>query len=212
VSGDPNRPKAFAAERFSSRDGVLLIAEADYRLTGTVTLSTGAWRYTRTLPSNPSPGSAEPGRGAYVSLSSATPPKSGWAWWARAGLADPRAQVVSGYLGGGVVYKGFAGRPDDRVGFAVARASIGPEARTVEHLPNAETTLEASYQAKLGQTFAVQPDVQYVIDPSGRAGRRSALVLGLRLIFTGGYPAKAKPEDTVDPTLPPDTPSMPIPG
>lgn len=210
VSGEPSRPHAFVAERLSAADGVLGIVEIDAKLTDDLTLSAGAWGYSRALqPAFLPGGSAEPGRGAFASLGAATPKDSGWAWWVRAGLADPRAQTVSGYLGGGVVYKGVFARENDRLGFAVARAEIGDDARRAGRLPRAETTFEVSYQAKLGDTFAIQPDVQYVVDPAGRAGRRNALVVGVRLIVTGGYPTKAKPEDATDPTVPPDTPTPP---
>jgi porin len=210
VAGDPERPHAFVAERFAASDGVLGIGEVDDKLTDDLTLMLGAWAYSRALqPAFISGTSSSPGRGVFAALSTATPKDAGWAWWVRAGLADPRAQAVGGYLGGGVIYKGVFGRQNDRVGFAIARAAIGDDAQVAERLPRAETTFEASYQAKLGDTFAVQPDVQYVVDPAGRAGRPNALVVGLRLIFTGGYPTKAKPEDATDPTVPPDTPTPP---
>ena len=210
VAGDPARPHAFAAERASTSDGLLGIGEVDDKLTDNLTLTAGAWGYTRALqPAFLTGASPSDGRGVFAALSTATPKDAGWAWWVRAGLADPRAQTVSGYVGGGVIYKGVVNRPNDRVGFAVARAEIGNDARRALVLPRAETTFEVSYQAKLGDTFAIQPDVQYVVEPAGRAGRPNAVVFGLRLIFTGGYPVKAKPEDATDPTVPPDTPTPP---
>jgi porin len=210
VAGDPSRPHAFVAERFAASDGVLAIGEIDDKLTDSLIFSGGAWAYTRALQPAFLPSAASaPGRGVFAALSTATPKDAGWAWWVRAGLADPRAQAVDAYLGGGVIYNGVFGRQNDRIGFAYARADIGDDARRGEHLPRAETTYEASYQVKVGDTFAVQPDVQYVVDPAGRAGRPNALVVGLRLIFTGGYPTKAKPEDATDPTVPPDTPTPP---
>lgn len=210
VSGDPEHPHAFVDERAAASDGVLAIGEVDGRLTDSLTLMTGAWAYSRALqPAFLAGRSAEPGRGVFAGLSTSTPKDAGFAWWARAGLADPRAQIVGGFLGGGVIYKGAFGRKDDRMGFAVARAGIGDDARVGLRLPRAETTFEASYQAKLGDTFAVQPDVQYVVDPAGRSRRPNALVVGLRFVITGGYPTKAKPEDATDPTVPPDTPPAP---
>ena len=210
VAGDPARSHAFVAERAAGSDGMLGIGEVDGKLTDELTLMAGAWSYTRALqPALLPDRSGEPGRGVYAAVSTSTPKDAGWAWWVRAGLADPHAQIVRGYLGGGVIYKGVLGRENDRVGFAIARAAISNDARWAERLPRAETTFEASYQAKLGESFAVQPDVQYVVDPAGRAGRSNALVVGLRFIVTGGYPTKAKPEDATDPTVPPDTPTPP---
>jgi porin len=131
----------------------------------------------------------------------------GFSGWIRAGAANPQAQIVGVYLGTGVVAQGvIPGRKDDRLGLAVARATIGDAARAALQLPRAETTLEASYQYKLHDTLAVQPDVQYVHHPAGIAGAHNALVLGLRLVLTGGYPRKAPATDAADPTVPPDGP------
>jgi porin len=210
VAGDPSRPRAFVAERLAERDGGLAIGEVDEKLNDAVILAAGAWAYSRPLlPPFVDRASAEPARGLFASLSTATPKDSGWAWWARAGLANPRAQSVDRYLGAGAIYKGVFGRENDRIGLAMARAAIGSDARKAARLPAAETTFEFSYQAKVGKTFALQPDVQYVIHPAGGPGKSDALVFGLRLIFTGGYPTKAKPEDAADPTVPPDTPTPP---
>jgi porin len=210
VAGDPARPRAFAAERLASQDGVLAIGEADDKLTDDLTLAAGVWAYSRALQAPFIAGtSGQPGRGVFASVSTATPKETGWAWWARAGLTNPRAQTVDGYLGAGAIYKGVFGRANDRMGFAIARADISDDARIATRLPRAETTYEVSYQAKIGETFALQPDVQYVVDPAGRPGKTTALVFGLRLIITGGYPTKAKPEDATDPTVPPDTPAAP---
>jgi hypothetical protein len=40
-------------------------------------------------------------------------------------------------------------------------------------------------------TVALQPDVQYIAHPSEEAHIRNALVMGLRLVLTAGYPKKA---------------------
>ena len=210
VAGDPARPHAFAAERFEASDGAFGIGEVDDKLTGAMTLMAGAWAYTKPLQPAFLPGALpEPGRGVFAGLSTATPKAAGWAWWVRVGLAEPRAQIISGYVGGGLFYKGVFGRQNDRVDIAIARAEISDDARIAEQLPRAETTFETSYQVKLGGTFALQPDIQYVVSPAGQPRRPDAVVVGLRLIFTSGYPTKAKPEEATDPTVPPDTPQPP---
>jgi porin len=147
-----------------------------------------------------------PDQGAYVSIEGPVPDLQGWSAWLRAGVANGRAQIVANYIGTGLVKQGLLpNRPDDRLGMAVARAGIGP-ARQPLGLHKAETTFEASYQYKVHDTLALQPDVQYVHHPSGVAHGRDALVLGLRIVVTAGYPRKAPAADPTDPTVPPDGP------
>ena len=45
---------------------------------------------------------------------------------------------------------------------------------------SAETVVEATYRAVIAPWWYVQPDLQYVFNPSGQHGSHDALVLGLR--------------------------------
>lgn len=66
------------------------------------------------------------------------------------------------YLGAGVSLSGFfESRPDDILGFAAARAGFHGR------LHNNETTLELSYLAQLNKNISIQPDFQYIMNPSG---------------------------------------------
>ena len=97
-------------------------------------------------------------------------------------------------------------RPDDRVGIAISNAVISPDARRLLGLRHDETTLEATYQVKIAETVALQPDVQYIIHPSSQAGVPNALVVGFRVVVTTGFPRKGRATAATDPTLPPDAP------
>ena len=120
----------------------------------------------------------------------------------RIGFADRRAQTVAGYIGVGAVQKGtLAARPDDRLGLAIAHAIIGGPTVAALGIAHAETSIEASYQVKLSDRVAIQPDVQCIVHPAGVADAPNSLGFGLRLVFTTGFPQKAK---AVDPTVPPD--------
>ncbi len=44
-----------------------------------------------------------------------------------------------------------------------------------------KTNLELSYRAQLTDWLAVQPDIQYIINPGAVSGLRDALALGIRL-------------------------------
>lgn len=46
---------------------------------------------------------------------------------------------------------------------------------------DSEIEIELTYRIHLGDHLALQPDLQYVINPSGTRDVRDALVLGVRL-------------------------------
>lgn len=211
VAGDPDRPKKFVAIRLSRRDGVLTIGEADYHLTDKATVTAGAWRYSAgVVPAGAVPFHGHD-RGFYLAIEGPVPVK-GVDGWLRAGAADPMAQIVDSYLGAGLVATGLIpSRKDDRLGIAIAHAGIGALARRTLRLWPAETTFEISYQAKAGNSFAVQPDLQYVHHPAAVARAPDALVVGLRLVFTAGYPARKPVAQAADPNTPPDGPPDPDP-
>ncbi len=204
VPGDPNSPHAFAAVRLSAADGALGIVQADRKLGEDGQLSLGAWRYNRGVPALDGRG-VRTDSGVYGFVEGPVPGEAGWSGWVRAGRADPGAQVVAGYFGTGVARKGpFAGRPDDRVGIALSMAILSPTARRLQGLHRAETTIEATYQFKVVNRMTLQPDIQYVIHPSSGPGIKNALVIGLRMVITPGYPWRGSATDSADPTVPPD--------
>ena len=144
-------------------------------------------------------------QGAYASIETPVPLLPRTTGWVRVGFADSRAQLVAGYIGFGAVQSGtLANRPDDRLGIAIAHAIIGSPAVRTLGISSAETSVEASYQLKLSDRFAIQPDVQYIIHPAGMAHAPNSLGVGLRLVLTAGFPKKPVATDPSDPTVPPD--------
>lgn len=205
VPGDPARPRAFAVVRLRPSDGALLIGQADYRFPRDVKLELGAWGYTSAAASDTVGPARTRDRGGFASLEG--PLSARWSAWLRAGFARADAQSVSGYLGGGAILKGLLrGRGEDRLGLAVAHAIVSPTARRSDGLPGAETSVEATYEARVGRFFAIQPDAQWVRHPAAASGIRNALVVGLRLVLVAGYPEEAPSPSSVDPTVSPEGP------
>ena len=105
----------------------------------------------------------------------------------RVGYANERINQFSHYIGAGVVYTGpCKSRDEDQIGFALAAAGNGDDFKRATGLagdaPNDyETNLELSYRAQLTDWLAVQPDIQYIINPGAVSGLRDALALGIRL-------------------------------
>ena len=111
--------------------------------------------------------------------------------------------LVNAFINAGVSYKGAFGRDNDTVGLGVEWARISDRARSGDQafaaltglgppIRSSETVLELTYQAQLAPWWQMQPDFQYVFNPSGGisnpdgSARRvgNAAILGLRTVVT----------------------------
>jgi porin len=206
VPGDPAHPNAFVQVKIGRSDGALLIGQADYHLSDKAKVEGGVWRYTTLLPAvDPRSPGEHADQGAYLSIEGPLPVAPKWSAWLRVGVANGAVQRIDAYWGGGLVGQGIvAGRPEDRIGIAIARAANSGPARSVYALRNAETSYELSYQFKVHDMLALQPDLQYIVHPSNAAHVPDAFVVGLRVVLTAGYPKKAPANEATDPTVPPE--------
>jgi porin len=203
VAGSPSAPHAFLAERLKSSDGLLVIGQTDWQLTKNSRIEGGAWAYTAAQKGPP--GRQSHDHGAYVSYEAPVTGLPHLKFWVRAGFADAQAQPIAGYLGAGVVQKGtIPGRPDDRLGIAIAHAIIGEAAVDAFHVHHAETSFEVTYQVKLSRRFVIQPDVDYIRHPAGVLRAPDSVGIGLRFVYASAYPIRTAASDPGDPTIPPD--------
>ena len=208
VPGDPAQPRALAAIRLRGENGALLAAEADWLPAKDIRVAVGGWHYTERLDRIDGRGRSIGSGGLYgYAFAPLTRRVSGWV---RAGIADANVQAVGGYLGAGVVALGFVpGRPHDQLGLAIAHAITGRESRALSGLPGAETTIEATWQARLTPAVTLQPDVQYIHRPAAVAGTRDAVLVGLRIGISLALPRATPAAQAADPNTPPDAPDAP---
>jgi porin len=115
---------------------------------------------------------------------------SGISVFVRSGGAPSNANFVDWYAEGGFNFTGFIpGRDTDVAGLALARSHVSSEfsdlSTSTGGLPfTAETVLEATYKVQINPWWYVQPDVQYIITPSGQEYSHNATVLGVRAGIT----------------------------
>ena len=103
------------------------------------------------------------------------------------GIGDPRVSRFGYYTGGGLTFVGFIPRRDrDEFGFAVAAAHNG--SRFIEsqrkqgmHDERSEVALELTYLTQLGAHLAVQPDLQFVMNPNTEPRIKNAVAFILRV-------------------------------
>jgi len=104
----------------------------------------------------------------------------------RSGGAPSNTNFVDYYIEGGFNFTGFIpGGDGDVGGIAVARSHVSDDYGNSQILlgnppSTAETVIEATYMIQVAHGWSVQPDLQYIVTPSGVAGSRNATVLGLR--------------------------------
>jgi len=80
------------------------------------------------------------------------------------------SSFINFYIDAGLTYKGLIPtRANDVLGIAVAygHVSDNPQDNEGRSNPGYEIVLEATYQIELASWLSVQPDLQYVIHPSG---------------------------------------------
>lgn len=97
----------------------------------------------------------------------------------RAGVSPSDRNLLSWYIDGGVGFKGLIqGRGDDTLTLGIAHSKISKDVAALDRdalvlngppypIRNAETVFELSYTAQLAPWWAVQPDIQYIVQPGG---------------------------------------------
>jgi porin len=160
-------------------------------------LAFGGWYYTATfndlsaLDARGNPVRRQGNGGAYVLMERALwhaqgDPKRRLAGFVEMGMSDDRVNRFGSYIGSGLVATGaFPNRPIDELGFAFAMANNGSHylnAQQVQGVPasRSEVAFELAYLAQITHSFAIQPDIQYVMHPNTDPSLKSALVLQLR--------------------------------
>lgn len=104
----------------------------------------------------------------------------------RGGGAPADVNVVDWYWDAGLNFSGFVpGRLQDTAGLAVARSNFSHDYSDAQVTGGAnpftqETVVEATYKIQISPWWTLQPDFQYLINPSGEKGSHDATILGLR--------------------------------
>ena len=120
------------------------------------------------------------------------------AGFVRIGFADANVHQVARYFGAGVTWSGplFAGADrEEQLGLAVGAIANGGSFRSAQsalgsRFERNETAIELTYRVQCLPWLALQPDVQYIINPGTDPALNNALVVGLRFELSWSYDAK----------------------
>lgn len=179
---------------FSGREGALLIGEAGW--TGSGRIAIGAWAYSQSQPTIVPPDISQgPGfhasRGAFLlaehDLAGTPDGVHHLTGFLRLGLSEGKTTpFCGGWQSGVLLRRPFAARPASAVLIGAGSGVLSQSYRrsnppALPPLKSTETILEATFTDELLPGIALQPDIQYVINPAADRTIPNALVLGLRL-------------------------------
>ncbi|MCX6960441.1 MAG: carbohydrate porin [Verrucomicrobia bacterium] len=121
-------------------------------------------------------------------IQSGDAPPRGLNSWGRIGFCPQSYNPLSIYADGGLVYTGLIpGRKEDKLGLAFCYGQVSSGYTATENnqgvpSPSFEAVAELTYSIRLAPAIALQPDIQYVMHPSGTGQYGNALVAGFRAI------------------------------
>jgi len=187
VPGDPDHSDSNAID-LSSNDGVLAVGEIETPSSNHGRLWAGYWHYTADAE-RPFDQTVQDGNngwyiGAEREFKIGTRTAAGYL---RYGRADSGFNPVETFLGLGIVVNApLSHRPDDQLGLGVAIAKTGNPYQTA--FSNAgfdaeshETAWELTYRAQINESFALQPDIQFVQNPASASTLDNAWIIGIRM-------------------------------
>jgi porin len=107
-------------------------------------------------------------------------------FFVRGGGTPEDVNAISWYFDAGFNFSGFIpGRLLDTAGVAIGRSMFSHDFSEGQVAGgsnpfSSETVIEATYKVQVTPWWTLQPDFQYIINPSGEEGSHDATILGLR--------------------------------
>lgn len=195
IPGDPDDPKRTTI-KLDKDDGVFAAVEIGWTADEPgrkdyFKLGTGAWLHTADVE-NFDGERNDRNYGVYLiaekTLFAETDDGQGLGAFLQLGFAHEDRNQLGNYWGAGLHYVGLIpGRDRDITGLAIGSARNGDEfikhSKEVAMIPveHTETVIEMAYRAEILPGLALQPGVQYIIQPSMDPGLDNAFQVGIRL-------------------------------
>jgi porin len=199
VPGDPDVPARTRVD-INKEDGALFVTElqrsrSDARLSK---LAIGAWGYSETFDRiddtilGVDPPRRGTSTGAYA-LADFTvwqderQPDRRLETFARVGVASDEVNEYDRSAQAGIIVRQpFGAEAEESLGFAVSSAWTGSPNRRAQRevgspIEDAETVIELTYRRELLSWLTLQPDIQYILNPSADPTLDDALVIFLRV-------------------------------
>ena len=178
IAGNPDDPGATYID-FTFAEGFLIAGEIGYASENDIKIAGGGWVYTKQI-SNLN-GKNDTGYGAYLLFDKTLEEK--FSFFVRGGIANPLVYQIALNISGGIHLSGkLWGRDDDEFGLGVTTVINSDDYRksSATTLDIHETAFELTYRIQPSAWVAVQPDVQYVLNPGANPALADALLFSIR--------------------------------
>lgn len=181
VPGDPVHPRRTAV-KLGDGDGALLITELDVGQEDSRIIA-GTWRYTNSFDTHDA---LSQGRsyGYYLrgEAELARLGESSLRGFFRLGMASGHVNAFSNFASTGLTFQNGLG---NSFGVALARAGISNAFRRANPgVGSHETVLELTYAHQVAPWLQIQPNLQWVLNPSADPATDNAVAFGLRITVT----------------------------
>lgn len=185
-AGDSKDEQATHIRAFGD-DGLLSIAEAGLVNLGAraTKFAVGLWSYDRTFEALEDANRQVTSKGAYAMADVEL--IEDFSVFAKYGRASTESNQVGANLVVGLQWQNlFSDSWKDRLGIGMAKAYLGAEHLRLQkvdglNMADSETAYEVSYRFEILPWLALQPDFQYIVNPSGDRGIDDAQVGTLRI-------------------------------
>jgi porin len=193
--GDPTHPRRTTVD-LEDNEGALLVGEITVRPTEANRTVVGVWRHTgrsasftdeELLHRDESIGVYALSEGKLLERG-----EGSLAGFLRVGVADSDLHQISRYIGAGLVWSGpmLAGAErEEQLGLALGNITNGhpylrAQAAQGASFERHETAIELAYRVQALPWLALQPDLQYIVNPGTDPALDNAWVVGLRFEFS----------------------------
>lgn len=193
VPGDPDYPRRTVI-RLGKNEGALVLAEAEFRADDRFRFVLGYWRHEGRDHGDPGVRTRSDGVYALVEGRIARMGDHEISGFGRMGLADPDVQQFVRYHGAGLTISGpilTKGGAPEAAGLAIGAIRNGDrffreQLRFGDPYDRHEFSFELTYRIEPTHWLALQPNVQYVINPGMSPDLGDAFVAGIRFQLTFG--------------------------
>ncbi|MBL8270997.1 carbohydrate porin [Steroidobacter sp.] len=194
--GDPTHPNRAATFDIEDDEGALLVGELTLRPTESNRSIVGVWRHTgRSTDFNDEELQRRTESLGVYALTEGKLLERGegsLSGFLRVGFADGDVHQISRYVGAGLVWSGpllASAESEEQLGLAVGNIANGQPYRHAQaelgsSFERHETAIELTYRVQALPWLALQPDLQYIINPGTNPTLDDAWVVGLRFEFS----------------------------
>lgn len=194
TSGDPGAIHGTQVNYRSAEEGELLAIESGLEVgadeASKSKIAIGAWMYTMKVDHQTDlDGAGNPAKtgssGWYVIANHEL--MKNFSGFVRYGMASHEAHRFASNASAGLVFAGQAyGRENDEIGFGFTTAFNGETYKSLMStagtpVDSAETSLELTYKIAINENIAIQPDLQYIINPNTDPSLENAVAGLLRV-------------------------------